>query len=165
MSHTSMVTPSDSPFVDRIEPFGMLFWKIGVLVIALRFAIFEPIHAETLSWLSQIATLFHNASLVLFAVGLLRGTWQVGNWAIRRRADHPATGGQSGWWALLRRDWAISLGVDCALVAMIIPLSLTLAIENRLDWYCIGWLVVTALVRVVLHDLPATSKATAPGQG
>jgi hypothetical protein len=165
MSHRSMATPSDGAFVDRVEPFGMLFWKIGVLAIALRFAIFAPIHPATLAWLLRMDSFFHNTSLVLFALGLLHGTWQVLVWAIRRRAGRPASRAQGSWWDLLRRDWAVSLGVDCALAAMIIPLSLTLAIENRLDWYCVGWLALIALARVVLHDLPATPKISTLGRG
>src|SRR3712207_6580941 len=113
MSRKSVVTTDNDVFVDRIEPIGMLLWKVGVLVIGLRFAIPEQPHPDTLASLAQATILFQIVALALLGLALLQGIRQAVAHAIGRRVGRMARRSLGGWRDWLRRDWAVSLAVDC----------------------------------------------------
>ena len=137
---------------DRIDELGILYWKISVLVIGLRMVIAVPLYPRLLAMLIQVVTLLLWGALGLVIASLLGLLWRTTSWSYQRPEARPAAGLDAIWRAWLGRDWLIKLAIDCTLAAAIIPLAFMLAVQERLDWRGVIWLMFVGMIRVVFRE-------------
>lgn len=138
-----------------IDELGMLYWKIGVLVIGLRLVVVLPMPALVLEALTNMVMALLKIGFTLTLVGAIRLLWHMFRGSYRRPT---AAFGQS-WRAWLGSEWPIGLAIDCLLSALIVLLGATLAAQERLDWLVVAWLAVIGLVRVVFQGRSALARA------
>jgi hypothetical protein len=137
---------------DQIDELGILYWKIGVLVIGLRLVIVVPLHPLLLAALAQLVTLLLWSAFVLAIADLLRLLWRVTCWICRGYAERTAAMLRAVWRVWLRGDWLIGMAIDCALAALIVLLAITLAVQERLDWCGAAWVTIMCIIRVVFQE-------------
>ena len=143
-----------------IDELGMLFWKIGVLVIGLRLVIAVPLPALLQAALTQAVTLLLQVALALVLAGLTRLLWHMLRAGYRAQGRQLAPALRQAWRAWLGSEWLIRLAVDCVLSGLIVLLGVTLAAQERLDWPGVAWLAVIGAIRVVFQGWGARAGAS-----
>lgn len=144
-----------------LDALSMVAWKISAVVIGLQLVIVVPVHPRLLSQFAQVGALLLKSALALAIIGLLRLLWPTARGLCQRwagQAAPPLAAVRRSWCA---RAWPIALAIDCALAAAIIPLAVTLAVQERVDWRGVAGLALIGIVRVALQERCQQARAAA----